>query len=102
MGKQISRSERCKPVTIKFKTEKDLPKKECKAMKSLLKTNPHLKHVPSKSVNQMTPREWILSKIGLFYVEPFLLSYQTGQMADIRVTVALIKINLPWSVILLL
>ena len=63
MGKQISRSEMCKPVTIKFKTEKDLPEKECRAVKSLLKTNPYLKHVPSKPVDQMTQRELILSKI---------------------------------------
>jgi len=53
----------CKPVTIKFKTEKDLPEKECRAVKSLLKTNPYLKHVPSKPVDQMTQRELILSKI---------------------------------------
>lgn len=71
MGSQSSKM--CKEeIEIKHKTEHDLPRKERKAMKKLLKTNPHLKEVKAKTVNQMSPREWMQTKIGFYYVEPFL------------------------------
>ena len=60
------------PLLVKFKTEKDLPRKARKVMSKLLKTNPHLKHVPNKSLTEMSPREWMLTKVGFFYVEPYL------------------------------
>ncbi|CAK6958177.1 protein NYNRIN-like [Scomber scombrus] len=41
-------------------------------MKKLLKTNPHLKNVPFKTAELMTPREWMQTKLGFYYVEPFL------------------------------
>ncbi|CAK6980296.1 Hypothetical predicted protein, partial [Scomber scombrus] len=72
MGKTFSKTSQCKSIHIKNRSEHDLPKKERKAMKKLLKTNPHLKHVPIKTPEQMTPREWMQTKLGFYYVEPFL------------------------------
>ena len=72
MGSQASKLSQNKNIDIKNKSEKDLPKRERKAMKKLLKTNPHLKEIPIKAASQMTPREWIQSKLGFYYVEPFL------------------------------
>lgn len=61
-----------KEEQITNKNEDDLPKRERVALKKLLKNHPHLKEVSNKSPTQMSPREWILKKLGLFYVEPFL------------------------------
>ncbi|CAK6954952.1 uncharacterized protein LOC124484256 [Scomber scombrus] len=72
MGKTLSKTSQCKSIHIKNRSEHDLPKKERKAMKKLLKTNPHLKNVPFKTAELMTPREWMQTKLGFYYVEPFL------------------------------
>ena len=42
------------PLVIKFKTEKDLPRKERKAMNKLFKIEPHLKQVSNKDLADMT------------------------------------------------
>ena len=60
------------PLVITFKTEKDLPRKERKAINKSLKIEPHLKQVSNKSLTDMTLREWMLTKVRLFYVEPYL------------------------------
>lgn len=72
MGSLNSKMNKRDILDIKYKTEKDLPKVERKDIKELLKTNPQLKIISNVPPDQMSPRDWIHTKLGFYYVEPYL------------------------------
>ena len=61
---------------FKYKTEEDLPKKERSQVKDLLQKNPDLKPTVLKDTFK-NPREWVMSKLGYYYCEPFLTNLAT-------------------------
>lgn len=71
MGNQTSKP--AGELNFKVKTVEDLPKRERKIVKDLLKTNPHVMTIPSATpTSKLSPRHWVASKWGGFFTEPYL------------------------------
>lgn len=62
----------CQTLTLKRKSEKDLPQRERKVVLEWLKTNLHLKGDVDATINYLNPRQWMLDILGLYDIEPFL------------------------------